>query len=161
MAGGDGFVDRDVVSVSRFPALGRVIDLMAQGELLPALDELGILLEAADEDLRPRAVLLLARVNEARGDTEQMLRAYEVAAASGHPDVAPFASAVLGGKLLELGQVGAARRALRRAARAADPQVRHAAESALQALSRPRWRPPWGRRPPATGGPASRPERSR
>ncbi|MCW2906059.1 MAG: hypothetical protein JWL68_848 [Actinomycetia bacterium] len=37
-------------------------------------------------------------------------RRVSVAAVSGHPEVAPFASAVLGGKLLELGQPGPARR---------------------------------------------------
>jgi HEAT repeat protein len=142
VSGGD-LDDSDLVAESRFPALARVIELMGQGELLRALDELGVLLDTGDEDLRPRAVLLLGRINEARGNTAQMLHAYEVAAASGHPEVAPFASAVLGGKLLELGQPGPARRALKKAAQASDPQVREAAETALRAMSRPRWQPPW------------------
>jgi hypothetical protein len=136
VSGGD-LDDSDLVAESRFPALARVIDLMGQGELLRALDELGVLLDTGDEDLRP------GRINEARGNTAQMLHAYEVAAASGHPEVAPFASAVLGGKLLELGQPGPARRALKKAAQASDPQVREAAETALRAMSRPRWQPPW------------------
>ena len=127
-----------------YPALARVVELLGQGEMMRALDELDSLLDSDDADLRPRAVLLLARINEARGETEQMLRAYQVAAASGHPDVAPFAAVVLGGKLLELGRLGPARRLFRQATDAADPEVRDAARSALDAMPRPwpRWRLP-------------------
>jgi hypothetical protein len=127
--------DSAVVATARFPALARVVELMGQGEALRALDELGVLLDSDDQDLRPRAMLLLARINEARGNKDQMLHAYQVAAASGHPEAAPFAAALMGLELLERGQVRAARRALRQAARAQDPQVRQAAETALRALS--------------------------
>jgi HEAT repeat protein len=141
--GPGGLDDGEIVSSARFPALASVVALMAQGELLQALDELSVLLQSDDANLRPRAVLLLARINEAGGNTAQMLHAYEVAAASGHPEVAPFAAAILGGKLLELGQPKPARRALRQAARAPDPQVREAAQATLDALSTARPRRPW------------------
>jgi hypothetical protein len=152
----------------RYPALGRVVRLLAAGEVEAGLAELGVLIDSDDRDLQPRAVLLLGRVNEARGNVAGMLNAYRSAAGSGHPEVAAFASFQLGLTLLDLGQTGLARRALnqavgpslgalmlginlvdaeqfgparralKRAARARDPRVREAASAALDQLPSPR-----------------------
>ncbi|MFJ9842375.1 hypothetical protein ACIRYZ_18200 [Kitasatospora sp. NPDC101155] len=91
-AGGKDFADEVVAPPGLSPALARVIELMGQVEMVRAFNELGVLLDSEDWDPQPRAVLLLARFNEARGEVEPMLRAYGVAATSEHPEIAPLAS---------------------------------------------------------------------
>jgi len=121
-------------STAHFPEVARVVKLMAEGEFARGLEELGSLLDSSDPELRPRAFLILGRLNEARRDWNNARLAYEIAASSGHPEVAPFAGLMLAGALLELDQQRHAVDALKQAARAADPKVRDAAEAALRAL---------------------------
>ena len=130
----------------RFPALAHVIDLMGRGEVTEGFEALNLVIESGDPDLVPRAVLLHARFLEARGDLDGMVRCYRIAAASGHAEVAPFAAALLGGVLLERGELRAARAAFAQAARTAtDRQVRDTALTGLRALPKRRWRWPWQR----------------
>jgi hypothetical protein len=126
----------------RYPELANVVRLLGEGEITAGLDALGPLITSSDPDLRPRAILLLGRINEARGDTEHMLRAYRVAAESGHPEVAPFARAELGLKLIDLGRIREARRELRRAAATGDPAVREIVDAARTLLPKRRGRRP-------------------
>jgi hypothetical protein len=133
-----GLPEHDI-GQDRYPALARVIRLLGEGEFQIGLDELGTLIMSGDPDLQPRAVLLLGRLNEARGNMEEMLNAYRWAADSGHPEIAAFASFELGLKLLDLGQVGPARRALKRAARAGDSPTRELARTALKLVPRRWW----------------------
>lgn len=134
-----------VVGGSEYPALGRVIGLLAQGQLMPALDALDALVSVPDRDVQPRAILLLAWINEEQGNTEYMMNAYAHAADSGHPQIAPYASLRLAGKFLDHGDVTQARRFLKRAARAADPDVSGTARRALDALPKTGWQKMTGR----------------
>jgi hypothetical protein len=60
-----------------------------------------------DADLRPGAVLLLARINEVGGNTAQMLPAYEVAAARLGNQAAGARPAQAGRASAEAGGAGA------------------------------------------------------
>jgi hypothetical protein len=123
----------------RYPALARVVTLIGDKDFATAFDELGRLLESEDADVRPRALLLLGRINQARGDMARAMEAYALAADSGHPEVGPFACLIVGEALLGLGKIKPARQLLRRARRAADADTRRLAEAALERTRR-RWR---------------------
>jgi hypothetical protein len=124
----------------RYPALARVVRLLAEGDFTTAFTELNSLITSDDPDLRPRAVLLLGRIYVARGDMPRALEAFGIAASSGHPEVSPFAWLVLGEAMLGLGMDRPARRLLRRARRANDPETRRLADEAMERLPvRRRW----------------------